>query len=268
MASGGRVLQCLSCAIQFAESYPQIETADTMIYGDSYFAEAIEKRRSRERIFTELLGDVESVVGRKGRLLDVGCGEGLLLEVAAGSGWDAAGTEISSAMIRYAREERGLNVHHGVLEDVPLTPGSYDAIILNHVLEHVKNPRSTLSCVSELLSPDGVVRIEVPNLASFSSRVRNVQSKLRLKKNLWKHYSTSHHFWFFEPQTLAATIETAGMSVLSVNAPAAQWGKKSIFAHAANRLYARTLWGGHLVAFARKHRPDRPETNPAISPQE
>lgn len=268
MPSGDSVLQCLSCAIQFAEAYPQIEAADTMIYGDSYFAEAIEKRRSRERIFTELLGDVESVIGRKGRLLDVGCGEGMLLEVAAGSAWDAEGTEISSAMIRYAREERGLNVHHGILEDVPLTPGSYDAIILNHVLEHVKNPRSTLSCVSELLSPSGVVRIEVPNLASFSSRVRNVQRKLRLKKNPWKHYSTSHHFWFFKPQTLAATIEAAGMSILSVSAPAVQWGKKSIFANAANKLYTRTLWGGHLVAFARNHRTDRQETNPAMPPQE
>jgi 2-polyprenyl-3-methyl-5-hydroxy-6-metoxy-1,4-benzoquinol methylase len=253
--AGVRVVQCICCDIQFAEAYPEIEEADTAIYGDSYFADAKEERRSRERIFSELLGDVEYVLGRKGRLLDVGCGEGLLLEVAAELGWRALGTEISSAMIRYARDERGLEVHDGVLEGVSLPLGSFDAVVLNHVLEHVKNPRTTLSRVRDLLTEDGIVRIEVPNLAGFSSRVRDFQSRHHLKKNPWKHYSTDHHFWYFTPQTLMTTIETAGLSVLSIDAPAVQWGKKGIFARAANKIYERTFWGRHIVAFARRRRP-------------
>jgi 2-polyprenyl-3-methyl-5-hydroxy-6-metoxy-1,4-benzoquinol methylase len=165
-------------------------------------------------------------------------------------GWNAEGTEIASAMIRFVRDDLGLTVHHGVLEDIELPSHSYDAIILNHVLEHVKNPRSTLEKVAALLKPDGVARIEVPNLAGISSRVKNVQSRLRLKKNPWKHYSTGHHFWFFTPRTLRRTLETSGLSVRMMKAPAKQWGSKGPVAILANALYNRMIWGGHLVAYA------------------
>jgi 2-polyprenyl-3-methyl-5-hydroxy-6-metoxy-1,4-benzoquinol methylase len=250
--SDRRVLECGGCGLQFAETYPEIHDADSGIYGDEYFAPALDKRHERERIFEELLAEIEGVLGRRGRLLDVGCGEGGLIEAAARAGWQAEGTEISSTMIRYANEERGLVVHKGVLEDVPLETRAYDAVVMNHVLEHVRDPQSTLSRVCRLLAPGGLVRVEVPNLASFSSRLKNMQSRLHLKADPWKHYSTGHHFWFFTPQTLRRTVRAAGLAIVRVQAPAAQWGKKSVITRAANAVYSKTLWGGHLVVYAKK----------------
>jgi 2-polyprenyl-3-methyl-5-hydroxy-6-metoxy-1,4-benzoquinol methylase len=244
--------------LQFTESYPDIDQADTDIYGDAYFAPTIEKRPEREHIFEELLAGVERILGRRGRLLDVGCGEGMLVEVAARRGWHAEGTEISTAMIRYAREERGLTVHHGVLEDLPLERRSYDAIVLNQVLEHTRNPRTTLARAAELLVDDGVVRVDVPNLASFSSWFKNIQSHLKLKSRPWKHYSIGHHFWFFTPHTLEHTVRTAGLSVVRMSAPFAQWGRNGISDRIIDALWARAGLGSCVAVFARPSREQQP----------
>ncbi len=247
---GGRIVECARCGLQFAEEYPEIESADTEIYGSDYFRASLEERERRMRIFGELLAEVESVIGRKGRILDVGTGEGTLLLAAVEKGWEAEGTEIASVMVHHIREKFGLTIHQGVLEDLELPTHSFDAIIMNHVLEHVSDPRITLEKVAELLNPGGVVRIEVPNLASLSNRGKSFQRRYRLKKNPWKHYSPDHHFWFFTPRTLKTTLETAGLHPLSINAPARQWGKKSFIDGITNALYGKTLWGGHLVAYA------------------
>jgi 2-polyprenyl-3-methyl-5-hydroxy-6-metoxy-1,4-benzoquinol methylase len=248
--AGGRIVQCTRCGLQFAEDYPEIESADTEIYGEEYFRASLEERERRKGIFDQLVAEVESVIGRKGRLLDVGTGEGTLLLAAAERGWTPEGTEIASVMVHHMREKFGLTIHQGVLEELDLTPRSFDAIVMNHVLEHVSDPKITLEKVAELLAPGGAVRIEVPNLASLSNRVKSFQSRFGLKRNRWKHYSPDHHFWFFTPRTLKATLESAGLSVLSVSAPSRQWGERSAADDFANAVYRKTLWGGHLVAYA------------------
>ncbi|MFQ5511851.1 MAG: class I SAM-dependent methyltransferase [Candidatus Krumholzibacteriia bacterium] len=244
------VVQCTGCRLQFARSYPDIATADEAIYSYPYFKTAIDNRAGRERIFAELLAEIEAVAGRMGRLLDVGAGEGTLLLAAGARGWRAEGTDISSAMVAHMRDRLGLTAHHGVLEGIALPERSFDAVVLNHVLEHVQNPRTTLEAVARLLADGGVARVEVPNLSSLSSRSKTLQSRLGLKRNRWRHYDTAHHFWYFTPETLAGTMRAAGLRVVRMSAPARQWGEKTMFDRIANRIYARPLLGGHLVAYA------------------
>jgi 2-polyprenyl-3-methyl-5-hydroxy-6-metoxy-1,4-benzoquinol methylase len=251
MPQGKRVVRCLGCCLEFAEFYPDYDIADVEIYGDDYFKGSIAKQRKREGIFDEMVANVESVLGWKGRLLDVGAGDGALLCAAVDRGWEVEGTEIASVMIRYVREELGLTIHQGIIEDIHLPLAAFDAVILNHVLEHVRNPKTTLEKVASLIGPDGVVRIEVPNLAGLSARAKNFQSRWKLKRKPWKHYSTGHHFWFFTPKTLARTLESAGLAVISVDAPLKQWGSKNAADRFLNYVYKKTLSGGHLVVYAR-----------------
>ncbi len=152
-------------------------------------------------------------------------------------------------MVRHLRDNLGLTVHHGVLEDLSLEAGAYDAIVLNHVLEHVQDPFTTLEEVARLLRPGGIVRIEVPNLASLSSRWKNFQSRYRLKRNRWRHYATGHHFWYFTPRTLIHVIETSGLQLLRTSAPGDQWGEKGPLVRVLNPMLDRLLLGGALVAY-------------------
>jgi 2-polyprenyl-3-methyl-5-hydroxy-6-metoxy-1,4-benzoquinol methylase len=248
------VVQCSGCGLQFARAYPDIDDADTEIYSQEYFDRPIAEKERRKRIFNELLEQVEAVAGHTGRLLDVGAGEGTLVETANERGWQAEGTEISSVMITFMREKLGLTAHQGEVENVDLPGKSFDAIVMNHVLEHVKNPGTTLARVAELLRDDGVARIEVPNIASLSTRGKNLQSRFHLKKSPWKHYSTGHHFWFFSPSTLRHTAAKAGLQVISMSAPAHQWGVTSSAHRMTNWFYEKGMLGGHLVLFARPQR--------------
>lgn len=250
----GHVLECRSCGLQFAEHYPDL-TADDTVYGSEYFHAAIENWEHRAGIFRLLLQEVEAVAGRKGRLLDVGTGEGGLIKAAAERGWEAEGTEIARPMMDFVANTLGLTVHEGELEALELPDHHYDAIVLNHVLEHVRNPVRTLHTVEKLLCPGGVVRVEVPNILSLSSRLKNVQSRLHLKQSPWKHYSTGHHYWFFSPRTLQATFEAAGLRVIALRAPARQWGAARPQDTILNGLYRRGLLGGHLVAYGAAARP-------------
>jgi SAM-dependent methyltransferase len=252
---GRRVVACRSCGLQFCTEYPDLQAADAEIYTAAYFQGALAEQPERRRIFSRLLEEIESVLGRRGRLLDVGAGEGALLRAASARGWRAEGVEVSSAMVRHVREALGLEVHQGTLEKLSLPEAAYDAVILNHVLEHVQNPVSTLRRIAALLVPDGVVRIEVPNLASLSSRLKNLQSRLGLKRNPWKHYAVEHHFWFFTPGTLRLTLRSARLEPIRLAAPARQGNAGVAGFGLVRRFYGKTLLGKHIVACARR----RPE---------
>jgi len=242
------VLRCDRCGLQFAAEYPEYEDADRTIYSYDYFERVLQPQElaERDQIFGRLLADLEARLGRKGRLLDIGAGEGSLVRAALSRGWQAEGTEVSSAMVEYTTEHFHIQMHHGALEELRLPAESFDAIVLNHVLEHVRDPGSTLVEVGRLLRKDGLVRIEVPNLAGLSSQIKNLQSRFRMKKSPWKHYSTDHHFWFFTPQTLRTTLQHSGLHIVELLAP----GKKKENPHLGDRLYRRAHWGGHLVALA------------------
>lgn len=246
------VLRCTSCELEFAQHYLEPDVAAATIYRDEYFAVAIEEEVRRREIFQQLLREVEMVLGCRGRLLDVGAGEGLLVEVAQERGWQAEGTEIAAAMVERSRRAGRVRLHHGELETLQLPAGVFDAMILNHVLEHLRNPRAALEVAARLLAPAGIVRIEVPNLAGLSSRWKNWQSRAHLKRNPWKHYSVGHHFWFFTPATLQRTVEAAGLEVLRMQAPAQQWDRATGAARIWNDVSRTRLWGGHLVAYARR----------------
>ena len=78
--------------------------------------------------------------GRPGRVLDVGCGRGFLLDAFRRRGWTVEGTEMSEASSAHAREVLEIPVHVGPLETLGLPAESFDAVTLWHVLEHVTRP--------------------------------------------------------------------------------------------------------------------------------
>jgi 2-polyprenyl-3-methyl-5-hydroxy-6-metoxy-1,4-benzoquinol methylase len=95
-----------------------------------------------------------------GRLLEVGCGEGLLLERLAGRWPDAAvaGLDLGTGSVELARA-RGLDVRRGSYEDAE---GPYDLIVSVAVVEHVPSPRHFLDRVRAALADDGALVVAAP----------------------------------------------------------------------------------------------------------
>jgi SAM-dependent methyltransferase len=94
------------------------------------------------------------------RILDFGCGFGRFLEMCRLFGLDAHGVDRSHAR----RSGAGVQVH-AELDDVP---GSFDAITMFEVLEHLDDPMDMLRQLKSRLNPGGVMVVEVPDTSGVS----------------------------------------------------------------------------------------------------
>jgi 2-polyprenyl-3-methyl-5-hydroxy-6-metoxy-1,4-benzoquinol methylase len=131
-----------------------------------YLGEEEGRRRTARRLL-DLLG--AHVPG--GRLLEVGCGHGLLLDEARRRGYGVEGLELSTEAARYAREELGLPVREIALEEGALDGEQYDAVLLVDVLEHLDDPVAAIERASSLLAPGGALLVVTPDPSSLTARI-------------------------------------------------------------------------------------------------
>jgi SAM-dependent methyltransferase len=141
----------------------------------------------------------------QGRLLDVGCGSGEWLLLMRELGWQAEGVDFDENAVK-AAGQRGLEVGCGALEKQNYPDETFDAITLNHVIEHVPDPVGTLVECARILKKGGKLVIFTPNGASLSHKVF---------KRHWRGLEPPRHLHVFSFQSLPALFKRAGF--LSVN---------------------------------------------------
>ena len=142
-----------------------------------------------------------------GRMLDVGCGSGDLLEHFATRGWEIYGIDPSASAVA-AAAKRGATVHQGTLRDQPWQPGSFALITFQHALEHIDEPVEALKRARALLQPGGLLVIDVPNWACWQRR--------RLFGSRWHPLELPRHLQHFSPQALKRLAGLLGLRVASV----------------------------------------------------
>jgi SAM-dependent methyltransferase len=143
----------------------------------------------------------------KGRLLDVGSGAGDKTVKYAHVGWKVTGVETTAEAAEQGRKVHGLDIRAGTLEEQKFPDESFDAAVLNCVLEHVPAPVELLKEVYRLLAPKGVAVIDVPN---FESKLRETFGPA------WTQYSIPEHFSIPTEKTLRMMAERAGFKVLKI----------------------------------------------------
>jgi 2-polyprenyl-3-methyl-5-hydroxy-6-metoxy-1,4-benzoquinol methylase len=98
------------------------------------------------------------------RLLDMGSGGGEFLYLMDRLGLPVKGVEPNTGYAGYSRQELGLDVTVGFIQDVELPPASLDVITVWHALEHTERPAEVLSRLKEALAEGGRLIVEVPNI--------------------------------------------------------------------------------------------------------
>jgi 2-polyprenyl-3-methyl-5-hydroxy-6-metoxy-1,4-benzoquinol methylase len=205
---GFHLARCAKCGLQFQSPRLTFEELAGKIYTEDYCPGHEES--ASDRAYARQVQNFEKLVGKKGSVLDVGCGNGSFLEFAKKTGWETFGADI-----RLSPETSKLTcpLWEGRLTEIDFGGATFDVIRFNHVLEHLQNPLHELARCRELLNPGGVVFVGVPNLAGISPRIKNAQSRLGLKNKRWRHYAATHHLYFFTPTTLRRMIERAGFAI-------------------------------------------------------
>jgi len=154
----------------------------------------------------------ESILGRTGRMLELGCGRGELLRGAANRGWKVRGVEMTEAFARIARETHGIEVEWASIQSAESLGETYDVVVLAAILEHLYDPAETLDRVRRALCSGGLVFIDVPNECSLMTRVGNAYLRLRGKDwaiNLSPTFSPFHVVGFC-PMSLRRLLGRAG----------------------------------------------------------
>jgi len=204
---GFQIAHCAACGLNVTTPQPGvIEMAD--YYPHGYYGDSTERRfpklveSMQQALYGRRVRQVESLRGgTPGRVLDVGCGRGVLLQEFRRAGWDVQGTELSDQAAVYARDVLKLPVEIGSLESIGFPASHFDAITLWHVLEHVADPHALLMEANRILKPGGVLLISVPNFGGCEAR---------LFKDKWFHLDVPRHVTHLTKSRLQGVLAATG----------------------------------------------------------
>jgi len=245
MTESYRLIKCEECGLIYTDSFGKSQSyaeKDYFVLKNQY----VDRWDEFCVIFDSLLDKIVKFK-RTGRLLDVGAGVGTLLFVAARRGFVVQGVEVSEWASAFAREEKGLDVLTGTLEDARLETETFDVVVINHVLEHVVNPRTLLVEVHRILKNDGLLVIGVPNIGSIMACLRGSK---------WKSLRPEEHIWQFSPVTIKWLAKETGFTELYFesreNYPVIGWGPKAVLIRIINGVSVLTGRSEAMLLFATK----------------
>ncbi|MBV6644236.1 MAG: methyltransferase domain-containing protein [Cyclobacteriaceae bacterium] len=142
---------------------------------------------------------LKSKVG--GKVLDYGCGNGWLLQQLKSLGWETYGMDFDEKAIEYCRSQ-GLHVTQPdftLLEDA-----SFDAITINHVIEHVHDFEQLIADCYQKLTPEGVLVVATPNTDNWI---------FKKYESHWMQLDPPRHLQLFNLKNLSALMAGKGFQM-------------------------------------------------------
>ncbi len=193
----GRI-RCARCGVATTTPWPSDEQLSAA-YADWYRPESGRFSGLGDKVLRRMRSTLADRLHRilpPGPVLDVGAGDGTLVEAFVRRGREAVGLE------PYAS---GPHIRDAEIDEVD---GNWSAVIFWHSLEHLRQPARALGHAATLLSPGGMLVIAVPNAASLQARVFG---------DRWLALDLPRHLVHLTPPALLATIEAAGLRVERVS---------------------------------------------------
>lgn len=190
------ILQCAACGLARAEAG---DFDPAQYYTSDYFSggrsDGYSDYRSAEPIYRREFAHAVNFIRKfrpSGRLLEIGCAYGFLLEEAR-QAYDVAGIEIAEDAGDFCRQ-RGLRVLTGAVDESKLAElGPMDVIVMFSVIEHLTNPAETLRLCRRYLNPGGIIAITTGDIASVYARLTGPH---------WRLMTPPQHLWYFTPESM------------------------------------------------------------------
>ncbi|MBX4205632.1 class I SAM-dependent methyltransferase [Candidatus Microgenomates bacterium] len=194
-----KVMQCLNCNLI------KVDRKTKNISYDFYHRDEDYKKLEGHfrNIFQTRVNLVKKFIHKKGKVLEIGCSNGTMLDIFAKDGWETWGVE-PSENAEYAID-KGHKVFQSTFEKVNLPKDIFDLIIMNHTLEHLENPVEIMKKANTLLTNGGLILIDVPNYGSLLSK---------LIGRYWPYLLPFEHNFQFTKKTLKKIFEKANFQVI------------------------------------------------------
>lgn len=154
------------------------------------------------------------------RVLDIGCGGGLLTEAMAAEGAQVTGIDLAKASLQVARlhgHESGVQVQYECVsaEDyAEQQAGQFDLVTCMELLEHVPDPAAVVQACARLVRPGGLVCFSTLNRnpKSFLLAIVAAEYLLRMVPK-----GTHSYEQFITPSELAGAVRSAGLDVSALS---------------------------------------------------
>ncbi|MEE9323353.1 MAG: class I SAM-dependent methyltransferase [Candidatus Aenigmarchaeota archaeon] len=231
---------------------------DTGEYNRKFYSNIFNKRADRYyKIQKKKISIVLNLLEKheNGKVLDVGCGDGLISSlIATATGAKVYGVDISSEAVSKARK-RGIiaKVMNVDKQGFPFEKESFDAVFCGDLLEHLYDTEKLLENVRQILKPNGYLIISVPNIASWYNRgflligfmPTWIESSLKTYTGNPVIKEGVGHIHAFTKRSLTELLRLKGFSIEKVTG-------SPILADGSRSKWKESLWNGADSAFAKK----------------
>jgi SAM-dependent methyltransferase len=204
------IRECPVCGLAFWQPEPGFRAE--RVYDAAYFCDAASAHgyddyaaleASLRATFTRRL----SALPRRGpdaRLLDVGAAFGFAVDAARRAGWRSLGIEVSEAAVRRAARVAPGRIVRGDAAALPFAAGSFDAVTLWDVLEHLPDPHAAIAEIARVLRPGGRLALSTGDVGSLAARLSGAR---------WHLYNLPEHLFFHTRVSLRRLLEAHGLRV-------------------------------------------------------
>ncbi len=268
----GALAKCTECGLVFRNPRPSYETIKEYYeedYSNIFFEEKI--KSFRKGIFNHFFSTSKK---GEGKLLDVGCGYGIFLNVAKDKGWDVYGVELSKDACQFTQKNLGLNVFCGDLKEAYFPKDYFDVVTLWNILDHTTDPSKQLLEIKRILKDNGLLFIRLPNFL-FQEKSRFIGEafdRIFFGHTYLSRRISVSHLYAFTPSSITNLLERVGFSIFRIrNTPPAKGDPYNVFPFLGDRvmnwiknsffiicelLYhlsiGKILWGPSMEVFACK----------------
>jgi len=209
--NGNAIHSCQRCALEFLFPQPADDTLSS-IYSNSYFLGSKDKvsvrrqealKRATAKLYLDAIAPFVHML--KPKLLEIGCGSGDFLIEARSRGFEVEGLEYSDHAAMDANTRLGCSVVRvGSPEKKSLPTNEYDVIAAFDVIEHLRDPRQSLSDLHAALKSGGLLAVVTPSLDSWSRH---------LLGRHWMEYKTEH-LTYFSRRSLTQLFRATGFDTV------------------------------------------------------
>jgi len=174
-----------------------------------FFYDFDPQKNRKTRFFNKQLQEFEGLLGGPGKLLDLGCANGVFVWLARVRGWRAEGLETSEFAAEWGKEQFDVPIHQCTIDELDPVP-AYNVITLWDTLEHLADPAATIRECHRRLLPDGLLAILTPDTKSLVNRLVHGAAKITPRRSrplLEKLYHQDHLSCFNRDSIAKALID-------------------------------------------------------------
>lgn len=207
------IVECSECGFAFTNPRPLERDLGKYYESEEYISHSNTSKGIVSRLYQTVrkhtLGKKLQLInreGKKGVLMDIGCGTGEFLNTVKQDGWKTIGIEPSPSARKQGIDNYQLEVRdENELANLP--PNSFDVITMWHVMEHVPHLQERVKKLKELLKSDGVLIIAVPNRNSHDAKYYG---------KYWAAYDAPRHLSHFRAQDMRTLMSLFGFEVKQI----------------------------------------------------